>query len=53
VNKKTVNIKRLSLDLEQEIHTLIKTSATLKNITIRKWVLRAIMKQIEKEKTFE
>lgn len=47
------NKKRLSFDLEQEIHTMIKTSAALKNMTIRKWVLRAIMKQIEKEKTFE
>ena len=53
MNKKTSNIKRLSLDLEQEVHTIIKTSATLKNITMKKWVLRAIMKQIEKEKTFE
>ena len=53
MNKKISNMKRLSLDLEQEVHTLIKTSATLKNITMRKWILRAIMKQIEKEKTFD
>ena len=53
MNKKITNIQRLSVDLDLEIHTLIKKKAAEKNITIKKWVVRAIIKQIEKEKTFE
>lgn len=53
MNKKKVEIQRLSVDLEQTIHTLIKTSAAEKNITIKKWVVRAIMKQLEREKVLE
>ena len=53
MNKKTVDIQRLSLDLDLETHTIIKTKAAEKNITMRKWVIRAIIKQIEKEKSYE
>jgi predicted HicB family RNase H-like nuclease len=46
-------LKRLVIDVEEEIHFLVKASAANKGITIRKWVLRAIMKQIKEEKTFD
>jgi len=43
----------LYITIPEDVKILIKTSASVKNITIKKWILRAIMKQIEKEKTFD
>ena len=46
-------LKRVFADVDQEIHTIIKTAATINGITMRAWILRAIMERIKKEKTFE
>lgn len=43
----------LCIRVPEEVKVLIKTSASVKNISMQKWILRAIMKQIDKEKTFE
>jgi predicted HicB family RNase H-like nuclease len=51
--KKDIKLKRLNIEIEDEIHAVIKISSAMRGISIKKWVLRAIMKQIELEKTFE
>jgi predicted HicB family RNase H-like nuclease len=48
-----IKLKRLNIEIQDEIHTLIKASALMKGISIKKWVLRAIVKQVELEKAFE
>lgn len=45
--------KRLVIDLSTEEHVEIKTRAALRNITIKKWVMRAIMEALKKEKQYE
>jgi len=45
--------KGLFFRIAPEIHIIIKTSASAKGLTIQKWILRAIMEQIKKEKMFE
>jgi hypothetical protein len=51
--KNKPKLKRVFADVAEEIHTTIKTSATIRGISMRAWILRAIMEQIKKEKTFE
>ena len=43
----------LCIRVSEEIRLEIKKRAIEKNLTVQKWVLRAITKQIEKEKTYE
>jgi uncharacterized protein (DUF1778 family) len=43
----------LCIRVPEDIRKLVKTCADEKNITMQKWVLRAIMKQIERENVFE
>jgi len=38
--------KQLGMDMSIEMHTLIKTIASSRGITINKWIMRAIEKQL-------
>ena len=43
-------VKQLSMHIPLEIHTLVKVAASLRNLTIGKWIMRAIEKQLAEEK---
>lgn len=43
------NFKRLVLEVPKELHKNIKTRALVRNITMRKWVVMAIVEQIKRE----
>ena len=45
-------IKRLSVELSDDLHHKIKTFALRRNITIRKYVIRAIVHMIEREEKY-
>jgi len=47
------NKARLVVDLDTAMHTEIKVRASEHRLTIKEWVMHAIMKQIEFEKKFE
>ena len=40
---------QLSMDVDPELHRLIKMAATIRYISINKWVMRAIEKQLIQE----
>lgn len=40
---------QLNMDIDPEMHRLIKMAATLHYISINKWVMRAIEKQLIQE----
>lgn len=41
--------KRLVIDVDEDFHKKIKIRATERNITIRKWVVRAITQALKRE----
>jgi uncharacterized protein (DUF1778 family) len=45
--------KRLNIEVPEEVRILIKTSAAMHGMSIKKWVLRAIMDKVKKEKQYE
>mgnify|MGYP001591354676 CR=1 FL=1 len=45
--------KRLLIDISEEEHFLIKEKALFRNITMRKWIMRAIKEQLKKEQAYE
>ena len=45
--------KVLFLRVNEEVHTLLKTSASMCGIDLQKWILRAAMEQVRKEKLYE
>lgn len=45
--------KKLIIDLEDELHTAIKTTAAENGISIKKYVLRAVVNQMKKENVHE
>ena len=47
------NQKRITIVTGSEVHTEVKKRAALSGISIRKWVMRAIMDKIKKEKKYE
>lgn len=50
---KILNAKRLIAEIPDEIHTQVKAQAALKNISIRKYVLLALLDMLKKEKIIE
>lgn len=44
--------KRLLIDLTEEQHGLFKERAARRGITLRKWVMRALIEQIKKEDSY-
>jgi metal-responsive CopG/Arc/MetJ family transcriptional regulator len=51
MNKK--NIKRIGIDLPLEMAIEVKTLASKKNITMRHWLLRAILLYIQEERKYD
>jgi len=45
--------QRLGLEIPKEIHSDIKVRASTRGISITKYVMRAIMEQIKKDKSYE
>lgn len=50
--KKSQN-KRLSIDIPLELHKEIKKRALFVNITLRKWVIRAIIEKMKQEDKYQ
>jgi predicted HicB family RNase H-like nuclease len=44
--------KRLTLDVPEEFHQKIKYEAIFVNVTLRKYVIRAILEKIQRDKKF-
>lgn len=53
VEKQRKTPKRLLIELPEEWHQEIKVSAANKNISIKTYVLRAVIKQIKEDKQYE
>lgn len=47
------NQKRLCMYLINDIHLQVKSMADKRNITVTKWVSRAILRQLLQEKKYE
>jgi predicted HicB family RNase H-like nuclease len=45
--------KRLNIQIDEELHKEIKRRALERNITLRKWVLRAIKQAIKYEEQYD
>lgn len=45
--------KRLILDVSREEHAEIKARAALRNVTMRQYIMEAILKRILEEKQYE
>jgi len=45
--------KRLVVDLNKDLHVIIKSKAAFRNITIKKWILIAIAERIKQETKYE
>ena len=45
--------KRLSIDMHKDLHREIKIIAAEQNITMAKWVLQAIIKEMALQKSYE
>lgn len=46
-------LKRLAIEVDAEFHTEIKKRAAERQISLRMWVVRAIMEAIRREKQYE
>ncbi len=45
-------VKRMSFDVDEHMHSEVKAIAALKYITIQKYAIRAINKQLNKDKKY-
>lgn len=52
-NKAKAYEKRLLIDITKEEHNEIKMRASLRNVSIKTWVMRAIQEAIVREKKYE
>ena len=46
-------IKRLLLNVSDELHKEVKSRAVYKNISMKKWILQAILEKIKKENQYQ
>lgn len=46
-------LKRLAVNLPSDIHAKIKLASVKRNITITKWVMRAIFQKLVHDKKFD
>lgn len=53
MDKKRVSPKRLTIDIPEDIHAQIKIRATIKNISIKTWVMQAVLEKIGQEEKYE
>lgn len=51
--RNVLEIKRLTIEVPVALHNEIKARAAMRNITVRKLVIRAILEMIAKEKQYE
>lgn len=51
--EQTIKKKRVNIEVDEKFHAEVKSRAALRNITISKWVMRAILEQIKREKQYE
>lgn len=51
--KKPKALRRLLVDVPEDLHKEIKIRATVRNISIKTWVTRAIAEAIKQEKKYE
>ena len=47
------NKKRLLLDVDEKLHTEIKTRASFRNMSIKKWIMQAIAERIKWEDKYK
>lgn len=45
--------KRLVADIPLELHNEVKKQAMFINITLRKWIVRAIIEKIQRDKKYQ
>ncbi len=45
--------KRLIVEVNEEFHAKIKSKALARNITIRKWLIRAILQALKQEEKYD
>ena len=45
--------KRLLINISEDLHKEIKVRATVRNVTIKEYVLRAVAERIAKERMYE
>jgi len=48
-----VKQKRLVIDVDEELHTKIKSEVVQKNISIRKWVLRLVVAELKRLESYK
>ena len=51
--KKAVGIKRLLIEIEEDLHSEIKVWAAFRHETLKRWVTTAIVERIKKEKSYQ
>jgi len=51
--KEVSDVKRLVVDLPRGLHNEIKTQATWRNITIRKYIIGAVLERIKREEQYK
>lgn len=44
-----MNLKRLSVDIQLEIHKRIKVRSAIRNISMTTWITRALLKALREE----
>lgn len=52
-NSERKSPKRLVIDIDEEVHQQIKLRSAIRNITIRKWVSRALSEALKKEEQYD
>jgi predicted HicB family RNase H-like nuclease len=53
MKEKRIGPKRLTLDIDENMHAEVKSRAARRNIPLRLWVYRALLEAINKEKQYE
>jgi len=48
-----VNIKRIVVDISEDLHTEIKMRSSFKHVSIKQWILQAIAAKIAQEERFK
>lgn len=51
--QKNRHLKRIIVDVGDELHLAVKSRAALRNVSMRTWVVRALVAAITKEEWYE
>jgi hypothetical protein len=52
-DKQIVDIQRMVIDLSVELHHKVKTEALFRNITMKRYVIEAILERIKRDKKYQ